>query len=65
MFCLPKTAWPPTSRKIIVRREEGRGSSRDNPRKLGKGCIRLVGATPLKLGPKGSKGGGNIHQLLW
>jgi hypothetical protein len=36
----------------------------DNPRRLGKGRVRLVGPVPLKLDRK-VRWGGSIHQFLW
>jgi hypothetical protein len=37
---------------------------KDNPRRLGKGWARLVGAAPLK-SIEGYDSGGRIHQFLW
>jgi hypothetical protein len=39
------------------------GRLKDNPRKLGKGRIRLVGSAPLTVNVLHR--GGSIHQFLW
>jgi hypothetical protein len=47
-----------------VGRKKDDGSFRDNPRRLGKGWVRLVGPSPPRSDRKAG-GGGRIHQFLW
>jgi hypothetical protein len=61
-----------TARKTIletgklIKAEASRSACKlqDNPRRLGKGWARLVGAAPLK-SIEGYDSGGRIHQFLW
>jgi len=60
-------------RQFIERTEAGSDGQqivaecfKDNPRRLGKGRVRLVGRAPLRgLIRKGWHLGGRIHQFLW
>ena len=60
MFCLPKTAWPPTSKAVNRLRLD---DSRIIPGDWGKAGSGWL-ATSLWSASK-DRGGGNIHQFLW
>ena len=59
--------------QFIERTELGSGGReiaaerlKDNPRRLGKGRVRLVGRAPLReTDSQGLVSGGRIHQFLW
>jgi hypothetical protein len=71
-------AWAKTLAKLLVEiktavdaaqdagggQQTDAGSLKDNPRRLGKGRVRLVGAAPLKRIAR-FEVGGRIHQFLW